>query len=89
MPTKTITDLQNGYFKIHIEFSSDELIADESLSGDTEIKGTEAQANTTRKCSPATFAVPIPKNSRSLNTQQSTQCTSKEVTYNAPERTCR
>lgn len=45
MPTKTITDLQNGYFKIHIEFSSDELIADESLSGDTEIKGTEAQAN--------------------------------------------
>ena len=45
MPTKTITDLQNGYFKIHIEFSSDELIADESLAGDTQIKGTEAQAN--------------------------------------------
>lgn len=45
MVTKTITDMQNGYFKIHVAFTSDELIAGESLSGDTQIKGTEAQAN--------------------------------------------
>ena len=42
---KIITDMQNGYFNIHVEFASDELIAGESLSGDTQIKGSEAQAN--------------------------------------------
>ena len=45
MVTKTITDMQNGYFKIHVEFASDELIAGETLSGETQIKGTSAQAN--------------------------------------------
>ena len=45
MVTKTITDMQNGYFKIHVEFGVDELIAGETLSGETQIKGSEAQAN--------------------------------------------
>lgn len=45
MVTKTITDMQNGYFKIHVAFTSDELIAGETLSGETQIKGSESQAN--------------------------------------------
>ena len=45
MPTKEITNLQNGYINIYITFTSDELTEGETLIGETQIKGTPEQAN--------------------------------------------
>ena len=42
---KTVTDQNDGTYIIHIEFEATELKENEILSGDTRIKGTEAQAN--------------------------------------------
>ena len=45
MANKTITALENGYYGIIITFAASELKDGETLSGETRIRGTEAQAN--------------------------------------------
>ena len=63
---KSIADQNDGTFKIHIAYEASELIEGETLSGETLIKGAEAQANDyatvfaedLKRCNPEKFPVP-------------------------------
>ena len=63
---KTISDQNDGTFRIHVAYEASELKDGETLTGDTLIRGTEAQANDyasvfaadLRRCNPEKFPEP-------------------------------
>ena len=63
---KIITDQNDGTYTIHIAFEASELNVNETLTGDTRIRGTESQANDyasvfaadLRRCNPEKFPEP-------------------------------